>query len=247
MEYNSDCIEVFIDSFPASFYRISLVDRPNFPIPKRQHESETVLGRLGALHQHYSYEDMEIDLIFNYLEDVTDFKSFKQQMSNIRHWLLEGKKLELSDEPDVYYEIKHAEIDNVLNDIIEYGEFTVKLTLAPFGRVYEDNPITLPVKSNKVDTSIYNDSIENSFPIIVVTGSGNVMLRINNTTFTLTGVTGTIYIDSQLKIVYELLNGVPKEVSQKALSYEFPELLPEINQIYAENVTELKIYRNMMR
>lgn len=248
MQHGTDCIEVYIDDFPASYYRVSLAERPNFPIPARQHETQEVLGRLGGLHQSFSYNDMEIDLKFNYLEEVTDFKSFKQQMSNLRHWLYNGKRLELSDEPEIYYIMKHVEISDVLNDIIEYGEFTAKVILAPFGRVHEDAPITLTAdKDKKISTLIYNDSVETSLPLVIVNATGDVDLKINEYTFNLTGVNGDIYIDSQLMIAYEILNDVPKEVPQKALSYVFPELEPEINTIDATNVNSVKIYRNMMR
>lgn len=248
MQHGTDCIEVYIDDFPASYYRVSLMERPNFPIPERQHESQEVLGRLGSLHQHYSYNDMEIELKFNYLEEVTDFKSFKQQMSNLRHWLMNGQRLELSDEPEIYYLMKHVVISNPLNDIIEYGEFTAKVTLAPFGRVHEDAPLFIQSDNQKViSTQIYNDSVENTLPLIIVNGTGDIELRINTTTFNLKNVTSELYIDSELKIAYEMLNDVPKEVPQKALSFEFPELVPEINTIDASNVNSIKIYRNMMR
>lgn len=249
MDYNTDCIEVYIDSFPASYWRISVAERPNVPTPKRQHEAVEVLNRLGSLHQHFSYDDMEIDLKFNYLEEVLDFKSFKQQMSNVRHWLHNGQRLELSDEPEIYYLMKHVEIGDIVNDIIEYGEFTAKVTVAPFGRVHEDAPIRLEPKAGEIeiDTYIYNDSVEDSLPLIVVHGSGDVTIRLNNTTFNLTGLTNPLYIDSQLKLVYEMLNDVPSEVPQKALSYEFPELVPEINQIYVTGASYIEIYRNMMR
>lgn len=248
MDYNSDCIELYIDSFPASYYRLALAERPNVPTPKRQHETVEVMNRLGALHQHYSYDDMEIDLHFNYLEEVLDFKSFKQQMSNVRHWLHNGAKLELSDEPEIYYLMKHVEISDIVNDIIEYGEFTAKVTLAPFGRVHEDAPLTLTADSNKhIATYIYNDSIEDSLPLIILNGTGDITLSINNKTFNVKDVKNPLYIDSQLKLVYEMLNGVPNDVPQKALSFEFPELQPEINQIEVTGATSIQIYRNMMR
>lgn len=247
MNANSDCIEVYIDSFPASYYRISLAERPNFPVPAHQHQAVEVLGRLGSLHQHFSYDDMTVDLHFNYLEEVLDFKSFKQQMSNIRHWLYNGQRLELSDEPEIYYEMKHVEIGDVLNDIIEYGEFTAKVTLAPFGRVHEDAPLVLTGTNNTINTFIYNDSVEVSYPLIKVTGQGTVNLKINDTSFNLTGLTGTIYIDSQRKIVYEMVNDSPKEAPQKALAYTYPTLEPEVNTILCTGASKLEIYRNMMR
>lgn len=247
MDSNTDRIEVYIDSFPASFYKICLAERPNFPIPQRQHEAVEVLGRLGSLHQHFSYDDMQVEFTFNYLEDVLDFKSFKQQMSNIRHWLNEGTRLELSDEPELYYEMKHVVFGDVLNDMIEYGEFTVTITLSPFGRVHEDAPLTLTATSGQINTTIYNDSIEDSYPLIIVTGSGSVTLTVNSTRFELTSVTNPLYIDSQKMLVYEMLNNVPRETPQKALAYVYPILVPEINTISATGVTKLEIYRNMMR
>lgn len=247
MNHNTDGIEVYIDYFPASFYKICLAERPNFPIPRRQHEAVEVLGRLGSLHQHFSYDDMQVTMRFNYLEEVLDFKSFKQQMSNIRHWLNTGQRLELSDEPELFYEIKDVEIDEVLNDMIEYGEFSVQLTLAPFGRVHEDAPLVLNATNNIINTTIYNDSIEDSYPIIIVYGTGSVVLNINSTRFELTGLTNPLYIDSQKRLVYEMLNDVPRETPQKALSYVFPILIPEINTITANGATKLEIYRNMMR
>ena len=99
----TDCIHSIIDGFPDYLHKLALAERPTIPSPKRQRVETSVLGRLGGLVQDYSFEDMSFTLHYNYLEDVEDHQAFKQSFYIMRHWLNYAKKLEFSDDPNVYY------------------------------------------------------------------------------------------------------------------------------------------------
>ncbi|HCR3244377.1 TPA: phage tail protein, partial [Enterococcus faecium] len=137
----TDCIHSIIDGFPDYLHKLALAERPTIPSPKRQRVETSVLGRLGGLVQDYSFEDMSFTLHYNYLEDAEDHQAFKQSFYIMRHWLNYAKKLEFSDDPNVYYVIQTIDIGDAENDIVEWGEFDVNITAKPFARVQEDVPI----------------------------------------------------------------------------------------------------------
>ncbi|MBO0459833.1 hypothetical protein JZO77_24190 [Enterococcus hulanensis] len=165
-----DRISVIIDGFPSDYWHICLTERPSIPTPERQVQVDEILGKMGSFYTKFGYNDMTVDLTFNFLEDVIDYKSWKSQFPHVRKWLSDGHRLEFSDDKGVYY-IMHNVLfgKDVLNDMIEYGEFTVTAILAPFARVQEDEPIDL-LPNGEIptyfQTKVFNASIENSYPII---------------------------------------------------------------------------------
>lgn len=167
----SDENTVIIDGVPAWQYRLCLAERPHIPVPERDIESQEVLGRMGDYYDKYEFNDMEITLTFNYLEDIQDYKPFKEEFPFIRKWLERGEKLQFGDLADVYYLIQKVHFkSDVVNDMIEYGEFDVTLTLSPFGR-FEEQWITIPASPfpNLYELEIYNASTEKSYPLFRVT------------------------------------------------------------------------------
>lgn len=170
-----DGVHCIVDGVPDYYFRLCITERPFIPVPERQTEVQTVVGRMGGYYEHYSYNDMTIDITFNYLEEVIEYKAFKQEFPLIRGWLAHGTQLQFTDEPNIYYQIVATQFNgDVINDMVEYGEFTVTLTLAPFGRIHEEYPIVYAGDQNKeVRKKFYNGSFEPSYPVIVVNTSKN--------------------------------------------------------------------------
>ena len=265
MEPN-DFITVTIDNFPSDHWRICLMERPNIPTPKRQIQVDDVLGRLGSFYTKFGYEDMDVQLTFNYLEDVIDFKSWKQQMPHVRRWLAEGKILEFSDEPNTYYHIRKVLItSDIANDMVEYGEFTVTMTLAPFGRVVEPEPVTMlksPVTSMFSGT-MFNASVETSYPRIeLIVDSGLWNLTVTNaetkekyafqSRHSDTNVRKYV-IDSERKVFYKkhISLGTITMLGDYNAPYGFPSLTTGENEVTwqqsGRRLSEFNIYRNMLR
>ncbi|MDO2162534.1 hypothetical protein Q2430_27395, partial [Escherichia coli] len=70
-----------------------------------------------------------------------------------------AKKLEFSDDPNVYYVIQTIDIGDAENDIVEWGDFDVNITAKPFARVQEDVPITVDKPQS---FNLLNNSLEES-------------------------------------------------------------------------------------
>lgn len=270
-----DAIIVDIDGFPSSHWRICLTERPPIPTPKRQLNVDTVLGKLGAFYTKFGWEDMTAKLTFNFLEDVEDFKSFKQQIPYIRAWLENGKVMQFSDEPNVYYLMRNIVINgDINNEMVEYGEFTVDVTLAPFGRVVEDIPVDLTNRQGAIRTPYsimtYNASSETSYPRFeFVANDPNFSLTVRNVltgeyhsfivrrTSTSGVPTGdhTYVIDCENKVFYWLdTDGSKHLLTNYSTTDVFPFLTVGENQIsmttrdsYEANFKAFNMYRNMLR
>lgn len=247
---NEDCVALILDDIPSYYWRIGVADRPNVPTPERQAMTTSVLGRLGEYREYFSFNDMELTITLNYLEDVEDFKAFKAQFYSVRKWLLDGQRLSFSDEPDVYYIVKGVSVGDATNDVIEYGEFDVTFTLAPFARVYEDEPIRLATSATG-DVPILVETIENSYPLIVFTATvTNPEFRINDfgvIRFTGLTVNTVYYFDCELQVFYRKESTGNVEMALNVQTIVYPEFTDGVNQFYSKGMKNIEIYRNAMR
>lgn len=247
---NDDCVTIALDGFPAHYWRIAVKERPAISSPDKQTETTAILGHMGNFYEHFAYHDMQTAITFNYLEDVEDYNAFKAQFYNIRRWLYEGKKLVISDEPNIYYIVKNVTIDDALNDVVEYGEFTATFTLAPFGRVIDDNPITFATQQLN-DVSLLIETMQTCFPKVEFTAStGASEFRINDTMVRFKSLTvGKRYAyDSDLKTFYEIdANGNFLERASLVQTLLFPTFTNGVNLFYCKDMTNIKIYPNKLR
>lgn len=246
--YN-DIIEAIIDNISCQSYRLCIVGRPPVPSPKLKYEEINIKGRNGSYYEKYGYEDIEYQLTFNYLEEP-ETGTFKLQMRKIRHWLYMATRLELSDEPDVFYEVKKVEIGDAENDIVEFGFFDVKFTLAPFAKIIENNPLEYIKTASNLEVIFDNKSIVNSEPKIVIYGTGDCSIYVNGgEPIKFTGINGSIIVDSERKLTYKTdSNGVHMNQSSKQSSNAYPELIPGDNtfMLIGSSITKVEIWRNAL-
>lgn len=268
----NDSVIAIIDGFPSSHWRICLSERPNIPVPARQVQTDEVLGRLGSFYTKFGYNDMTIDLDFNYLEDVTDFKAFKDQFPYIRSWLEHGEKLSFSDSPNEYFLMQTVKFGNdVVNDMVEFGEFTVTVTLAPFARVVENAPVPLVPNSITLDKThqitMFNASVEPSLPHIVLTATGNFQMMVTNgvehvrrgiaLNISLAISKNRLHIDCEKKIIYfEDEIGNKDIVTEYDVRLGYPILGTGANTFLFRTqyvtdtppvISNVQVYRNMLR
>jgi phage-related protein len=244
----TDCINSIIDGFPDYLHKLALAERPAIPSPKRQRVETSVLGRLGGLVQDYSFEDMSFTLQYNYLEEVEDYQAFKQSFYIMRHWLNYAKKLEFSDDPNVYYVVQSIDISDAENDIIEWGKFDVNVTVKPFARVQEDLPITV---NDPGEFDLLNNSLEKSFPKIIITPSATTcQFILNDYAFSFEDlvVDADVVIDSELMLCYEeQSDGDILDRSNKMKTMQYPTLQVDVNHFSCTGLSKIQIYRNGLR
>ncbi|WP_439874861.1 phage tail domain-containing protein [Bacillus mycoides] len=180
-------LDIGIDTELASEYRICMVDRPSIPTAKQKVEHIEVSGRHGSLTKKGAFEDVSFKVKFNLLEE----ENIKPLLRRIKAWFMNGKTLYFTDD-EVYRKIKHVEIGDITNEIEEYGEFEVEFTLDPFEYV-----TVAPIVLTKPE-SILNPGTVESEPKLVIYGSGDITVTINDVSFRIKGVANSVTVDSEL-------------------------------------------------
>lgn len=219
-------LEIILDGICGEEYEIALTERPSIPTPKRKITKYEIEGRHGSLTELGEYEDIEIHVSLNLLED----ENIKYKIRRIKAWLLNSKELSFSDE-DIYYKIKHTSIGDIENEVEEYGIFTVTFTLDPFAYLY-----TQPIQMT-TPKPIFNDGTVESEPLIKVYGSGNIELLINNDRVKVSDVSDYVVLDCSLKDCYK----GTQSLNNKMIGM-FPSLKPGMNEVsWSGTVSKVEI------
>lgn len=210
-------MDIIIDNDLASDYDVYLVGRPVIPTAKQKVEYIDIQGRHGSLTKKGAYEDVPLKIKFNVLE--LEERSIKPLIRRVKPWLLQGKILSFTDD-DVYRKIKHVEIGDIANEIEEYGEFEVNFTLDPFEYASDIN-----IKIERPGV-IYNPSSFESEPKLWIVGNGTIKVTINDSTFQIKDVNGSVVVDSEILEAY--IGTVP--MNNKMIG-KFPVFKEGYNQI----------------
>ncbi|HDR3343485.1 TPA: phage tail family protein [Bacillus cereus] len=184
-------LDIGIDNQLASDYGICMVERPVIPTAEQEVEYIEVPGRHGSLTKKGAFKDVPLKIKFNMLEE----ENIKPLVRRMKAWLMNGKTLYFTDD-DVYRKIKHVVIGDIANEIEEHGEFEVDFTLDPF-EYTEDANIMLTSPG-----SIYNPGTMESTPMLFVAGNGTFRIFINDVSFQIKDVNGSVVIDSDLLEAY---------------------------------------------
>lgn len=184
---------VIINNQNTKTLGFALVGRPTIPSAVKRYESTDVEGRDGSLTRFLGYEDLKFTLNFNILFQ----NDIKQKLREIKGLLSGVKTLSFDDSPNFYYKIKQAQISETESVIKASGVFSVEFIAEP----YEYQKSTLTAYTTK-PISLTNQTTTESLPIIKVTGTGTVVLTVNGTGITLTGLTSSITLDSELQEAY---------------------------------------------
>lgn len=184
---------VIINNQNTKTLGFALKGRPNIPSANKRYESTEVEGRDGSLTRFLGYEDLKFTLNFNIL-----FQSdIKQKLREIKGVLAQAGTLSFDDLPNFYYKIKQAQISETESVIKSSGVFSVDFVAEPFeyqktsSTAYTTKPISLT-----------NQTTAEALPLIKITGTGTVVLSVNGTGITLTGLTSSIVLDSELQEAY---------------------------------------------
>ena len=207
----------------------ALVGRPSIASAEKKYETTEVEGRDGSLTRFLGYDDLKFSLNFNIL-----FQSdIKQKLREIKGVLAQASTLSFDDSPNFYYKIKQAQISETESVIKASGVFSVDFVAEPFeyqktsSTAYTTKPINLT-----------NQTTTTALPIIKVTGTGTVVLSVNGVGITLTGLTSSITLDSELQEAY---TGLTTNMNS-SMNGEFPVLKIGSNTItWTGTVTKVEI------
>ena len=121
-------------------------------------------------------------------------ENIKPLVRRMKAWLMNGKKLYFTDD-DVYRKIKHVVVGDIVNEIEEHGEFEVDFKLDPF-EYTEDANIMLSTPDLFIIR--YNGIGSN----VVCCRNGTFRIFINDVSFQIKDVKGSVVIDSELLEAY---------------------------------------------
>ncbi|MRC31753.1 phage tail protein [Bacillus thuringiensis] len=184
-------LDIGIDNELASSYGLGLVGRPVIPTAKQKVEHIEIPGRHGSLTKKGAYENVPFKVKFNMLER----ENIKPFIRRAKPWLLQGRTLFFTDD-EVYRKIKHVEMGDITTEIEEHGEFEVDFTLDPFEYTEDVN-----LKLTKPGV-IYNPGTIESDPKFWIVGNGTFRITINDISFQIKDVNGSVVIDSEILEAY---------------------------------------------
>lgn len=213
-------------------FGIKVEKRPIIPKPQRNIQYVEVPGRSGSLKiDDATYKDIIIPVQCGFKDEFVADKA-----DRIKSWLDSGEgPLILSNQPDKYYLAHVSDQIDISQEFKVFGKFLVNFRCKPFKYDLDNSVITLTAAG-----TVTNPGTVASEPIIVVTGNGSIILTINGIDIQITGVSGTLTIDSVLKDAYKdtvLLNS--------QMNGDFPVLISGYNTIsWTGAVTSVQITPN---
>jgi phage-related protein len=214
----------------SSEFGIRVLRQPARIRPLERAVRTVVPGRTGSLVTTQG-EDVYDDVLLEaecYLENT-------DRIGEINAWLKGSGKLELSGRPGGHY---RARVNNQISfekllRVHPHVSFSVIFRCFPFW--YRDNvsDITL-TSSGEMITNPGNVSAE---PLITVYGEGNISLMVGTTLVELTGISGSITLDCELKEAY-----TGSALMNSHMAGEFPALRPGANAVsWAGDVTKVVV------
>ncbi len=214
-------------------YGIHVSKQPAFTTPSERVTYTNVPGRPGSLTT-LEGEDVYDDLVLT----ATCFLSDPLQIPAIAAWLKGSGTVTFANRQGGLYNTRIANqisFEKILRGN-PHHEFTINFRCKPFWYAENVEPITL----TESGTFITNPGSVYSEPVITVYGSGDITLMIGTTVVELTGINGSITLDTPLMEAYK------DDVSMNgSMSGDFPMLASGTNAIsWNGNVTSVAIQPN---
>ena len=214
-------------------YGIHVTDQPPVTIPQERSTQTNVPGRPGSLTQ-LEGEDVYDDMVLT----AQCFISDPAQIPAIAAWLKGKGTVTFANRTGGHY---NARISNQIpfEKVLRgnpHCSFAVNFRCFPFW--YQDSVADVTITTSGM--TITNPGSVYSDPVITVTGSGDITLMVGTTIVELTGVSGSIVIDSVLKEAYK-----GTTLMNDHMSGDFPVLKPGQNAIsWTGTVTQVTVKPN---
>ncbi|MDY6232836.1 distal tail protein Dit [Peptostreptococcus porci] len=183
---------------------LCIKERPKIPTPKMRMEKINVSGRDGTLTIKDSFEDIEIKVELNIMED--DVKKVIRSFKNI---IFDTTEISFSDDDKFFYKVKNVEIDDIENEVDFYGSFLVNFVCDPY--IYQKDTFEYKTVANNIVIQGYK-----SMPLIKITPSSTgslVSFTIDGKQMTINNSTNPIYIDCSLMRVYSDTQSILRNVT----------------------------------
>jgi phage-related protein len=168
---------------------LRITQPPSPPAAKRIVESIDVDGREGTLTILKGWEDTVFDM-----RAALVGSDIQNRWRTALPKLLNAKTIYFSNDPTVYYNIKHVEAGALERRLSSLYDFPLSFTCAPFRYVRNVSMITMTASG-----TVSNPGTVYSLPKITVYGTGTRTLTINGKPIILNIQSGNLVLDSELK------------------------------------------------
>ena len=213
---------------------IIVVEGPPEVLAQEEYEEIIIEGRNGTLIENKgTFPNVEKSFILTTIDLDQDIDLM---IEKIKMWLFNIKDNKLLYAiPNRYNIVKKVVIEeDIKTTFEEYGDFKIKFLCEPFYYDLLEKNITITEKGTK----FYNKGDFNSNPKIVIYGTGDLQLTINNTTVQINNVDERVLLDSKLFLCLD------KDNNNKSIDMigNFPTLdIGENTITWVGNITKLDI------
>ena len=213
---------------------IIVVEGPPEVLAQEEYEEISIEGRNGTLIENKgTFPNVEKSFILTTIDLDQDIDLM---IEKIKMWLFNIKDNKLLYAiPNRYNIVKKVVIEeDIKTTFEEYGDFKIKFLCEPFYYDLLEKNITITEKGTK----FYNKGDFNSNPKIVIYGTGDLQLTINDTTVQINNVDERVLLDSKLFLCLD------KDNNNKSIDMigNFPTLdIGENTITWVGNITKLDI------
>ena len=213
---------------------IIVVEGPPEVLAQEEYEEIIIEGRNGTLIENKgTFPNVEKSFILTTIDLDQDIDLMVEK---IKTWLFNIKDNKLLYAiPNRYNIVKKVVIEeDIKTTFEEYGDFKIKFLCEPFYYDLLEKNITITEKGTK----FYNKGDFNSNPKIVIYGTGDLQLTINDTTVQINNVDERVLLDSKLFLCLD------KDNNNKSIDMigNFPTLdIGENTITWVGNITKLDI------
>lgn len=164
----------------------------NILLPARNDIRVTIPGRPGNLVFESEPNNKTLSFLLTLVEPFEDRRASARQ---IAAWLSARGSLVMDYEPDMRYEVVSAASNVIAAIEAGYDTFTVDFECEPYqyGQKRDYSGTAL---------SVVNNGTAPADTIITIKGSGNISAQSDGQSFSLSGIAGTVVVDSRRMMVY---------------------------------------------
>lgn len=200
---------------------VIIEETPIIPKPKRSFTQYTIPGRSGYLAiDNKTYDAIPFTLKCHYRNGNRE---------DISSWLDGYGRLQIDNEKEYIGYISNS---IPFEKVARFRKFQVQFMLQPIGRA------VTPTIVNMTSTGVFeSDTYTDAYPIITLTGTGNITIGLNGIQFTIYEADGTYILDSEAKVITK--NGIN---ASNSMSGDFPKVINGNNALTVTgDVTALTI------
>ena len=219
---------VLIDGMDTQQEDLRVTALPPIQIAQKRVKLIAIPGRSGYLTQwDGSYEECIKPTGFFYRGPFPE---------KIAQFLLEGRTVTFSNEPDKVYDYRIDITTDLIKTISTWHQFDVQFICNPVKR--EKDPSIITTES---PVSLISTCNHKAYPTITITGSGNVSLMVGTNEIELTDISPSIVIDGDLMKCYK-----GGELTNDKMTGDFPVINPgeTVSVSWTGSITNIEILPN---